>query len=96
MHRGKQRSDVGRQITQFGRGLSTFSRRLENDVAELKRSVASKPHSGRTLATGVHLRDLECKVMSIFCRRISAVAAWCRCTDATMLAKYAPKGKHHC
>ena len=64
MNRGKQGSEIGRQITQFGRGLSTFSRRLEDDVAELKRSVAAKPPSGRKLATGVPILIKECKVLS--------------------------------
>ena len=48
-HRGNQSSDISKQITQFGNGLSSFSRCLEDDIAELKRAVSAKPHTGRAL-----------------------------------------------
>lgn len=48
-----QGTDISRQIKQFGKGLSSFSRRLEDDIAELKRAVASKPHTGRELLAGL-------------------------------------------
>ena len=47
-----QGSDISRQITQFGKGLSSFSRRLEDDIAELKRAVSSKLHTGREFLAG--------------------------------------------
>ena len=47
-----QGSDISRQIKQFGKGLSSFSRRLEDDIAELKKAVSSKPHTGRELLAG--------------------------------------------
>ena len=52
--RGKQGSNISKQIAQFGKGLTAFSQHLDGDIAELKKAVASNPPAGRRNAA--HLR----------------------------------------
>ena len=46
----KQSSDINKKVADFGHGLHAFSQQLEQDIAELRRLVASKPQAGREFA----------------------------------------------